>query len=457
LSIASRRSRYASLSPWRNYRLLLLCLLALALASMGGASRFDENQQMLVRLSALLAIVASLWPLDGEALRRHWRPIGALLLVYLLVAAQLVPLPPQFWAGLPGHGPYARIASATGSLAWRPLSLTPDRTLNALLALLPPTAAMLATLYLDARARQRLGWGVLAIAGLSAMLGLVQLGGGSDFLHLYRESSPDAPVGLFANRNHQAVLLACALPFAGALSGIRLRDHASRVLLVGMPALVALILLALVSTGSRMGLLLGALGLLAGFWCFRSSGYRLPHAHHHPYLRPTMGAIAFVLLAGVTVAALHGGVIQRLAETDTASESRSAMLAPLARTAQAFLPLGAGFGSFENVYRRFEPNSLLSTIYMNQAHNEPMQLAIEGGVPALILLLLFLSWWGRAAWRIAAPADPGRRRATARAALSATVILMLSSLVDYPLRTPLLGAVFAIACIEMLRAMQEPT
>jgi O-antigen ligase len=94
---------------------------------------------------------------------------------------------------------------------------------------------------------------------------------------------------------------------------------------------------------------------------------------------------------------------------------------------------------------------------MNQAHNEPMQLAIEGGVPALILLLLFLSWWGRAAWRIAAPADPGRRRAIARAALSATVLLMLSSLVDYPLRTPLLGAVFAIACIEMLRAMQEPT
>jgi len=93
---------------------------------------------------------------------------------------------------------------------------------------------------------------------------------------------------------------------------------------------------------------------------------------------------------------------------------------------------------------------------MNQAHNEPLQLAIEGGVPALILLLLFLAWWAQAAWRIAVPAEPGRRRAIARAAFSATVMLMLSSLVDYPLRTPLLSALFAVACIEMLKAGREP-
>jgi hypothetical protein len=450
------RQNPISLSLWRNYRLLVLCLFGLALAFTGGASRFDENQQMLVRLSALLAIVASLWPLELETLRRHGRAVGALLLLYALIAAQLVPLPPHVWAALPGHEPYARIAAETGSLVWRPLSLTPDRTLNALMALLPMTAAILATLYLDARERQRLGWGIVAIAGLSALLGLIQLIGGGISFHLYRESSPDAPVGLFANRNHQAVLLACALPYAGALGGIRLRDGAGRVLLVGMPALVALILLALVSTGSRMGLALGILGSVAGLWCFHSSGYRMPRGHLRVQLRMAIGAVAVVLLAGVVLAAIHGGAIQRFFATDTVSETRSAILVPLAQTARAFLPLGAGYGAFENVYRQFEPNSLLSTIYMNQAHNEPMQVAIEGGIPALLLLLLFLIWWVRSAWRVARAAQPGRRRAMSRMALSATAILMLSSLVDYPLRTPLLSALFAVACIELMRATHKP-
>jgi hypothetical protein len=34
---------------------------------------------------------------------------------------------------------------------------------------------------------------------------------------------------------------------------------------------------------------------------------------------------------------------------------------------------------------------------------------------------------------------------------AATLILMLSSLVDYPLRTPLLGGLFAVACVELIR------
>jgi hypothetical protein len=37
------------------------------------------------------------------------------------------------------------------------------------------------------------------------------------------------------------------------------------------------------------------------------------------------------------------------------------------------------------------------------------------------------------------------------AAASATLIMMLSSLVDYPLRTPLLGALFAWFCVELVR------
>jgi hypothetical protein len=43
----------------------------------------------------------------------------------------------------------------------------------------------------------------------------------------------------------------------------------------------------------------------------------------------------------------------------------------------------------------------------------------------------------------------------ALAAATVTLILMISSLVDYPLRTPLLGALFAVACVELIAAARD--
>jgi O-antigen ligase len=123
--------------------------------------------------------------------------------------------------------------------------------------------------------------------------------------------------------------------------------------------------------------------------------------------------------------------------------------------ARAFFPFGAGFGTFDPVYRRFEPDALLSTIYLNQAHNEPMQLAIEGGAAALLLLVLFLIWWLRAVFLALRPSGSSSRRALAIAMAATTLILMLSSLVDYPLRTPLLSGLFAVACVELVRTKRR--
>lgn len=431
-----------------------MALLGLFLTLAGGASRLDEDQQSLVRCAAIAAIAATLWPLEFDVLRRHWRAATAVGAAYLLVLLQLVPLPPALWAALPGHAVYAQIAQAADAVVWRPLSLTPDLTLNALGALLPATAAALAALHLDFRGRVRLAHAVVVVACLSGLLGLAQLASGG--WRLYRETSADSAVGLFANRNHQAALMACALPLTGALAGLRLREGGERPLIPILGATVAAFLcLALISTGSRMGLLLGAVGLAGGAWAFRTSGQRLwPAAVGSRWA--TVGGAA-VLLATIGLATARGGAVERLLMQDIVSETRVAMIQPLLAAAKAFLPLGAGFGAFDSVYRQFEPNALLSTIYMNQAHNEPLQLVIEGGIAAAALLGLFLAWWGRTAWRAARTAPSARRRTLAAAAATVTVILMVSSLVDYPLRTPLLGALFAVACVELaLTADKRP-
>ena len=451
MSVSARWSALRAPADGRWRRLLVLALFAIILAFTGGASRFDEDQQTVVRLAAIAVLGASLWPLDLEPpLRRFGLPLAAAA-AYLLLLLQLLPLPPALWAALPGHAPYAAIAAQAGAVGWRPLSLTPDLTLNALYALLPATAAGVAALYLDGRQRIWLARGAVAIAGFSAVIGLVQAGAGGSAMHFYRVTSEDAPVGLLANRNHQAAFLSCALPLLGALTGSRRRDAGDpRVGLILALGAAAVLILAVISTGSRMGLVLCLMGSLGALFAYKAAGRRLLPAARG--LRVGLGAGILAALAGVALAAVRSGAIERLAHTNRVSETRVAMVDPLVATARAFLPFGAGFGSFDSVFRRFEPHALLSTIYMNQAHNEPMQLVIEGGLPALALLGGFAIWWLWTALRMFGRSASPAGRAMGVAWLTATAILLASSLVDYPLRTPLLSALFAIACVQMARA-----
>jgi len=443
--------------PNGSGRFAVVLLLGLGIAIAGGTSRYDSPAQAIARLAAIAALAASLWPLDFTPLVRYARLLAGVALAWLLIALQLVPLPPSWWAALPGHDLYARIARTSGAVAWRPLSLVPDLTVNALFALLPVTAVVIAALFLDTRGRIRLTLALATLGTASAVLGLMQLAAGGLALHLYAASTSDSPVGLFANPNHHAAFLAALLPTIGVSAGLRLRGGArpGPVFAIALGAAV-LMLLALLLTGSRMGLLLAVIGGVGAIAAFRAAGGRLPgHGRRRRLAALGLGAMLLVAILG---AALEGGAIHRFASTNRMGEIRLLTLPPLVRTASTYMPIGAGFGTFDPVYRRFEPNALLSTIYLNEAHDEPMQLAIEGGLPALALLALFLTWWTRAAWRITRwPARSSRRRALAVAALSATSVLMMSSLVDYPLRTPLAGMVFALACVEMARGAAAAT
>lgn len=442
-----------------RYHFIVTALLFVILGMFGGASRADELQQVIVAAAALAAIGAALWPLDFSALREVRGVLGAIGLLYLLLLFQLVPLPPAAWASLPGHGPYAAVAREVGSTGWRPLSLAPDLTLNALAGLLPATAAALLGLMLDFRSRMRLAHLLVGVACVSALLALVQLASGGNSLHLFRTSSADSAVGLFANRNHQAALMAVNLPLVAALATARLRDGGARrerVMATGA-GVITLLLIAIAASGSRMGLVLGAVGLVAAVSIYLSCAGRTPFdAPRRPALWAAGAAAALAAIVPIALLIARSGVVERLASRDAIEQTRVAALSPMLAAAQAFMPFGAGFGTFEPVYQRFEPDALLSTIYLNQAHNEPVQLAIEGGVAALALLALFLLWWVRASIRAVRPRDSAPRRAMGIAAASGTLILMLSSLVDYPLRTPLLGGLFALMCVELARATHMP-
>lgn len=430
----------------RYYRTLALVFLAL-LGALGGASRPDELQQAFVRLAAIAVFAAALWSLDFSKFRVARGPLAALGLIYLLLLFQLIPMPLDLWAHMPGHGIYAQVAAETGSFGWRPWTLSPELTLNALAALLPATAIGILALALDFRGRLLLARLVVGIACVSALLGLLQFAAGGTALHLFRITSEDSAVGLFANRNHQAVLMACALPILAAVTSIRMRQDTSK---SNRPlgftlSTAVLLLMGLAATGSRMGLLLGMVGFASAAIIWFATG---PHGAGFGRLWPIGLGAAGAALISISLLVARSGSFTRLA-SDPVDHTRLAAIGPLLEAARTFLPFGSGFGTFEPVYRRFEPDTLLSTVYLNQAHNEPLQLALEGGVPALVLLILFLIWWTQAALRSVRPRSSVSRRALGMAMVATTLTLMLSSLVDYPLRTPLLSGLFAIGCVEL--------
>ena len=71
---------------------------------------------------------------------------------------------------------------------------------------------------------------------------------------------------------------------------------------------------------------------------------------------------------------------------------------------------------------------------------------IEAGLPGLVLLLLFLAWWGMRASAIWRSPDAAE---LARAACIASAAILLHSLVDYPLRTSAIAAIMAMAVAMM--------
>ena len=195
---------------------LFLCLL------LGGSGQgIWEN--MVLQLLGLAIIAWAAWLGAGH---RVAQPARHLLLIALaaiaLVALQMVPWPPAIWTRLGGREVIAEGYRILGMGApWLPISVTPDRSLDALLWLIPPLALLVAIVGVRA---YRASW--LAAALLLGTIAGVVLGGlqvtesgniANSPWYLYQETSYGLATGFFANVNRVVALLVCTLPFLAAL------------------------------------------------------------------------------------------------------------------------------------------------------------------------------------------------------------------------------------------------
>jgi hypothetical protein len=197
------------------FAVLVGLFLCVALAA--GGSSTSEAPTAIVRLCAIPVLAIAAWKLAVRPVPRDARwPLAILIGAAALTFAQLIPLPPEVWRALPGRqAAVDGFVAARMSLPWLPISLTPEETWDAALGLIPPAAMFCAAVCVSERARKGLPALVLAMAAGSVLLAMAQrLAGPDSRVWLYAFANRDTPAGLFANRNHQAALLATTLPFA---------------------------------------------------------------------------------------------------------------------------------------------------------------------------------------------------------------------------------------------------
>lgn len=427
---------------WSSVAVASLALFVLCLL-IGGASQRHALRLALLELAALPVLGLALVGLVDQAARseswlsRHRFALGIATAAVAVPLIQLIPLPPEIWTSLPGREPSLLALEVTGvAPGWSTLSLTPDLTWQSWLALLPPVAVFLGLLAAGAEARRQLAPLLLILTAAAVGLGLAQVASGGRF-HLWPTSTPGFMAGFMANRNHMATLCLVSIPFSAALIGKGLRRGADgRKDLWAGAVLAAIAVLALGAIRSRFGIVIALPTLLASaaiLW--RAAGRRRPAAP----LLALAGSVGVVLT--VVLAIGMGPILERF-DSAGSQEGRADRWPTVSEAAQSYLPTGAGFGSFNRVYRSVEPLEEVDSTFFNRAHNDYLETWLEAGWAAVAVLVAFLVWFVRravTAWR-----QPPSAAADIRRAGSVGILVILAhSAVDYPLRTVAIAALLA--------------
>ncbi len=369
---------------------------------------------------------------------------GSALLALILIAVvlQLIQLPVAIWSALDGRDPLLQAMRITsGDVRAHSLSLDPQSSRRAAMALLPGAAMFVATAQLGLAGRARLALVLVLGAVAAALVGGVQaLQGVQTGLRFFPTSTDGLAIGFFANRNHQADLMLTAIAMLPVLVAATASWRQRRTIRWTLLAVGILLAAGLAGTVSRTGAVL-FLPVLVAVALMLWTAEEMP---------PVQRRRALAIAAAVAVAfaiALTGELLPRLMTRFSLEDDRRYQFWPdVIYAIHQYFPAGSGLGTFDLVFRSVERLDIVESTYVNHAHNDYLELLLEFGAAAPILLLLFLAWLARPAVHAVRGHRQPLATTQARAGLCAIVVVMAHSVTDYPLRTETLMAVFGFAC-----------
>jgi len=460
----SSRAGTASGAPsggrWRA-RLVALYLVAAGLLG-GGGLYFPAQELALELLFAGIALACLWWRRAAGSPAPDAVPVYAICgLVLSIPVLQLVPLPPAVWQSLPGREDALAALRLVGAVdTWRPVSLVPANTLACLLSLVPPLGLLVLASQLDLRDRRLILYVAAVLALASTALGAGQLLAPDGSLNLYSNYYAGWITGFQVGRNSAADVFLAGLLAVAAIARLamigkiwRSGPSQSSGRILGLAAAVGILLtVAVVMTGSRTGvihLVLAAAGSLMIFSVGAGGG---SFARNRTLAVVGICALA---LAGLTYLSLPGeaSALDRVWRRFAMLEDNRTDVWQLAMAAwHAYWPVGVGRGGYIEAVVALEPLETLGPSWPNRAHNEYIEIGIEAGIAAYVVLaavLACLAWVARRKWR-----EDESREARIQLIYGASVLILLGShsVVDFPLRGMSLACIAAAACGLLTRA-----
>jgi O-antigen ligase len=436
---------------------LLVVLAPLPFGAVGPAGR------LALECGAFLLTALWTWECVRDRVVLPPRPVifGALGLL-ALAAVQIVPLG---LGAIRVLSPWtAELRAAVDDPARLPttLSLAPDATASAL-----RTGAALAGILLVAtsvaarRGTKRLATAMLVSAAFQGLYGLVVLASGTAAIWgVPKVAYLDSATGTFVNRNHYAGFLAATLPagFGAIVASLRrvhegpaarrrfalLGDEGARALLLGLSALIGLA--GLLLSYSRAGIAV-AVAAVATTIAVTSGGRAVRRAA----LVLAIVAVAAIPLADVGFERLVGRYAD--ATGDVVLEGgRLDVWRDTIRLIRNVPVLGCGLGTFTWAFPAVSGPGI--RLHYTHAHDDLLQLAGEGGLAAIAVLLAIAIPVARSGMRLVAEArDP-----VAVGAAAGLVAMGLHALVDFDFHIPADAAIAAIlAGIVLGTAWTDPT
>lgn len=409
---------------------------------LGGGNWLFPLYRLVVELAAVLVFA---W----FSLRSWRRPENLstwvagilLMLAMLLLLVQIVPLPPETWHRLPGRELALSVYTAVGEPdRSAPISLDPSATRDVIAFFFVPITMFVAALWIGRMGQRQLLQIVAAFCLLNALLVTVQFQG---FAWLTPYTSYGRPgTGLFANKNHCALFLVMSMPaVAWAIMEGQSKIVAATTRRWAAIAAIGFVSLTVFGCLSRAGLALLPIAFVA------SSLIVAPPTLRRRQVTTVFGGFALILLLLAVVLPHTAVVAQALARFDAQSDLRYQFWPVVVDGIKAYFPVGSGFGTFRPVFAALEPLSIVKPTFVNNAHSDYLEIALEGGIAGILLIFAFFVWFMMTAvvrlWVC-------RRGSTAFPpiviAVAGIVELLLHSIVDYPLRTLALASLTIVYC-----------
>nr|WP_283937905.1 O-antigen ligase family protein [Sphingomonas caseinilyticus] len=243
-----------------------------------------------------------------------------------------------------------------------------------------------------------------------------------------------------------ASLLLVTIPFVASLGAtIRHRSSDARSRAVGTAVVsggLILAILGLALNRSLAGYGLGVPVVLASLMILFGLSAK--------WVRGSIAAIGITGAAAMAIlwASPVGSQMDKLG-VSTSIASRHEIVSNSTELALQFAPFGSGIGTFPKLYVLTEDADRIDRYYVNHAHNDYLELAVETGLPGVLLIILFMLWWGRSVVQMLR--SPAADQFAMAGAIASAAIL-LHSLVDYPLRTAAISAVFAMSIVLVIQS-----